>query len=191
MPKLLNRQSDDYKIAYKIFIKQSYEKIDKLSFISNIGLGTCPYCNMNYTFSLDRNKKVKPEIDHFYPKTVHPLLAVSYYNLIPCCQTCNGLGVKGNSSPYFVGLKSPYLISNDDFKFGYKFKPNKEFKSLYDNDSIDVFFEKKIQPNSDLFRLEDLYKEKHSDHVAELIVKGRVKYSRKYREYLNSYEGLK
>jgi len=190
LPQLFNRRSNDYEIAYKIFIKQSYEKIDKLNFVNEIGLSTCPYCNRNYTFSLDRNKKIKPEIDHFYPKSIHPLLAVSYFNLIPSCQTCNGVGVKGNTSPYFVGLKSPYLISNSDFKFSYRFKPNEVFKSLYDNDSIDVFFEKKIQPNSDLFRLEDLYK-KHNDHVAELIVKSRVKYSKKYREYLKSYKELK
>jgi len=54
-----------HNILYRIFVDHGYEKIDKLQFIENIGLGSCPYCNRNYVFTISNNGSIKPEIDHF------------------------------------------------------------------------------------------------------------------------------
>ena len=48
----------------------------------------CPYCNRQYIFTLG-NHKVRPQFDHYYPKSIYPYLALSIFNLIPSCSICN------------------------------------------------------------------------------------------------------
>lgn len=48
----------------------------------------CPYCNRQYTFTLASGKS-RPQMDHYYPRDLYPYLAVSLYNLVPCCAVCN------------------------------------------------------------------------------------------------------
>lgn len=47
----------------------------------------CPYCNTTPLSIFDERKLL--DIDHFYPRSRHPYLAVSFFNLIPSCPTCN------------------------------------------------------------------------------------------------------
>ncbi|KUG13309.1 hypothetical protein BEI02_18525 [Elizabethkingia sp. HvH-WGS333] len=59
-----------------------------------LNVKVCPYCNHNYTFTInDNNQKVysRPQFDHFYPKKKFPLFALSLYNLIPACAVCNSI----------------------------------------------------------------------------------------------------
>lgn len=49
----------------------------------------CPYCNRMYTTTLFGKNKIRPDFDHFYPKSEYPYLAVSLFNLIPSCSMCN------------------------------------------------------------------------------------------------------
>jgi len=63
----------------------------------------CPYCQQSYAFTMitrvksKRGRKVglgsrrgfRPTLDHFFPKSAHPYLALSLYNLVPACQVCN------------------------------------------------------------------------------------------------------
>lgn len=59
------------------------------------GIKTCPYCNRNYiSFVVDRGYNPPHfsstfELDHYYSKKDYPMLAVSFYNLIPVCPACN------------------------------------------------------------------------------------------------------
>lgn len=150
-PEIYNTNSVLYKCIYNIFVTHGYEKpinLNKYEFIKNIGLDSCPYCNRSYIYTLDRNRDIKPEIDHFYPKGLYPILALSYYNLIPSCPTCNGLGAKSSQDSYLLNLKNPYLIENDDFKFNFKIKTLNILNPLsaIDKDSVEIFFEKEI-PN--------------------------------------------
>jgi|GEM_PF-1312291 len=58
----------------------------------------CPYCNitpvecLTYTPRLSNELKMKAlhQLDHFYPRSRHPYLALSFFNLIPGCTYCNG-----------------------------------------------------------------------------------------------------
>ena len=54
-----------------------------------VGVKICPYCNRNYIFTL-KGSNVRPQYDHYFPKSLYPYLALSMYNLIPCCAICNG-----------------------------------------------------------------------------------------------------
>jgi hypothetical protein len=57
---------------------------------------TCVYCNRQYTFNIVRdggknndNRIARPALDHWFPKSLFPLMSLSYYNLIPSCTVCN------------------------------------------------------------------------------------------------------
>ena len=51
----------------------------------------CPYCNADtvYAFEKGNKTKVASALDHFYPKSKYPFLALSLYNLVPVCSRCN------------------------------------------------------------------------------------------------------
>lgn len=186
----INKTSNDYKILYNIFVDHSYKgDLDKLRFTNRIKVDTCCYCNRNYIFTSTRNKKIKPEIDHFYPKEIYPILGVTYFNLIPTCETCNGQACKHNKDPFSERLINPYLLKNDDFLFGHRIKNISIINPLIGKSDLEIYFKTAKQSHLDIFNLRDLY-ELHYDHGLELVVKKRIKYSKKYRDYLNSYKGL-
>lgn len=193
-PNYLNVWHDDNLILKNIFIDNAYESnaFDKWKFINNINIDTCPYCNRNYIYTSKKNKKVKPEIDHFYPKHKYPILGLSYYNLIPSCETCNGFACKHTKDPFTEHIKSPYLINKGDFVISHKIKKISIINPLSGKSDVDVFFKKNplIEPNLLTFNLENLY-ELHYDHAIELVIKRNLKYSKKYRDYLKSYSTLK
>ena len=131
---------------------------------------------------------INPQIDHFFPKSLYPYLAVSYFNLIPSCQTCNGFGAKENKDPIIEKLVNPYLIKDDDFRFAIKINSIDIYNPVFDPSNFDLILKKKIEGHVKTFKLEGFY-EKHKDHVFELIIKSKLKYSEKYREYLKSLIG--
>ncbi len=180
---------DDFHILYSIFVDHGYshDNFRKLDFIQSLELETCHYCNRNYIYSLDEGGKIKPEIDHFYPKGIYPFLAASYYNLIPSCQTCNGFGGKGSEDTYKLGVKSPYEINHDDFHFTYEPADLNYINPITSKGIIEIKFDKDHEPNTTLFKLDDLYK-KHEDHVLELIIKSQIEYSNDYRKSLQEFD---
>lgn len=188
----IDDQSDDYKILYNIFISNGYEnpKFDKSKFVSRIGIDTCPYCNRNYIYTSKKNRKVKPEIDHFYPKNLYPLLGLSFFNLIPSCETCNGQGCKHKNDPMSQRLINPYLIKQDDFTFTHSIDNISIINPLVGKSAVKIRLMTNCENNLKIFNLKDLY-DLHHDHALELIVKQRIKYSKKYRDYLRTYQGLK
>ena len=113
------------------------------------------------------------QLDHFFPKDSYPLFAVSFYNLIPSCYSCNH--VKFNKD-----LKhSPYDTSFpfEDVKFTYIPKSVDEIKIKIV--SCDINFENGIRD----LGIEELY-QSHIDVVNELIWKKEV-YTDSYREGLS------
>jgi len=177
-------------ILNNLFVKSCYDDtkiFSKHDFIKTINIETCPYCNRNYIYYLSKNKEIKPEIDHFFPKSKYPFLAMSFYNLIPSCQTCNGFGAKEEKDPLLNGLINPYLLKNSDFSFSFEPISSKIISTLLDKNSIKVKIIKNIPGHLDVFKLKDLY-ELHSDHVVELIFKSKIKYSDTYRAYLEQYK---
>ena len=113
------------------------------------------------------------QLDHFFPKDSYPLFAVSFYNLIPSCYSCNH--VKSNKDLEY----SPYDTSFpfDDVKFTYILKSVDEIKIKIDSHNID--FKNGIRD----LGIEELY-QSHIDVVNELIWKKEV-YTDSYREDLS------
>ena len=191
-PSFIVPNSDENLILRNVFISHGYEhqEFDKFEFIERINIDTCPYCNRNYIYYLSKAGKIKPQIDHFYPTNIYPFLALTFYNLIPSCQTCNGFGAKEGNDPLLVNLVNPYLIENYNFKFTYKINHINFLNPLYDKNSVEVRFRHQLTGHTNIFKLDKLYQQ-HSDHVLELVIKSKVEYSSKYRTYLHSYKGLK
>ena len=165
-------------------------------------MNVCPYCNRQYTFTASKKsdkKGTRPEFDHFLPKSKYPYLALSFYNLIPSCHTCNHIkGNEGNNdvqflNPYLNGFgddvkfilkpkienaKIPisFLLGNKNaFKINFKFKKNLRWKT-------------KAQTNIDKLRLIDLYNG-HKDYVQKIIQKA-ITHDQSYVDDLfEKYEG--
>jgi len=87
---------------------------------------TCPYCNDNKlnivklksNSSAATKYKAYLDLDHFYPKSLNPFFAVTFFNLIPTCHDCNS-GDKGDK-PFSIETHiHPYHEAFDD---NYKFK---------------------------------------------------------------------
>ena len=118
--------SENY-LPYKLF---SYDKFpnhtgkwNRHKLLSLMGIQVCPYCQRNYISSFEENndKRTTADLDHFYPKSFYPFLALSLYNFIPSCQICNSR-FKGSKDTY--NSVYPYEESFDDL--GAKFKTSKE-----------------------------------------------------------------
>lgn len=115
--------SNQQKILIKSFFLRGYEKFQNKDFLNNLGIDTCIYCNRNYTLYFGGNYS-RAELDHWFPKSEFPILALSLYNLIPSCHSCNH--IKGAQKKYdwnnaLNNLNHPYLEKND-FKFSYNYK---------------------------------------------------------------------
>lgn len=191
LPGITDPGSNTNIIFLNLFISSVYESKDfnKLDFIRTIGTDTCPYCNRNYIYALDKKNKIKPPIDHFYPKSIYPFLGLSFYNLIPSCSTCNGPDAKYEEDPRKTSLQNPYLITDKDFEFSYRINKAIVLGGVIDGSAIDVLFINSLKSHMTIFKLQELYN-LHSDHVAELIVKCKVKYPASYKTDLKNL-GLK
>lgn len=94
-----------------------------------LNIPSCTYCNRIYTNTMktESGKKVmRPQFDHWFPKSKFPLLALSFYNLIPSCSVCNS-SAKSDTIFYIDTHLHPYVDSDvsDRFSFSYD-----HFKSL-------------------------------------------------------------
>ena len=79
-------------LSFKTYMKGQYEKVRKsylYNVLKSLDIKVCPYCNRQYIFNVDNGRKVSAQFDHFYSKSEYPYLALSFYNLIQCCPTCN------------------------------------------------------------------------------------------------------
>jgi hypothetical protein len=81
----------------------------------------CPYCNHAYAFTVQsENGDFRPTLDHFYYKDEYPHLALTLYNLVPSCSSCNS-SLKGQAdfakmphlNPLFDAENIQFFLSVD------------------------------------------------------------------------------
>ena len=162
------------------------EKYDAYHLAEKLDIPTCPYCNRMYTKTVmgeAGEKIIRPEFDHWFPKSQYPLLALSFYNLIPSCHICNS-NLKGKIKPDLKYHFHPYNpINNFHPIFSYELKD-------YDSYKIKIGFrgefddKGKFEESLKIFELENIY-QAHEDEVKDLI-KIRQAYSDKYIDMLNN-----
>lgn len=132
--KTIIRNNFNVKGLYKYFTKEGFAN-SRLNIIYNsnyladkLDIFTCPYCNENFTyyFSYKGGKSDIRRIfdwDHIYSKTDYPFLAISFYNLVPCCKVCNQIKLDQNFE-YFnphtdVDLDNLYFYALNPIEAGY------------------------------------------------------------------------
>lgn len=76
---------------YKNF---SRDKERAYLYTKEIGINVCPYCNINYTYTVYTHSKqtiIRPDIDHFESQSgdKENKKTLDIYNLVPSCQQCN------------------------------------------------------------------------------------------------------
>ena len=149
----------------------------KLLFL--MGIEVCPYCQRNYISNYEENngKKTTADLDHFYPKSDYPFLALSLYNFIPSCQICNSR-FKGNKDV----CDSIYPYEEGFDELGVKFKTSKEViseilgekksdfsveidcKNIEDKEKKD-----KVENSIRNLGLDSVYKKSHNQYIQDLL----------------------
>jgi len=165
-------------------------------------LNTCPYCNRQYTFTIidiGGEKIARPELDHFLPKQRHPMLAVSFFNLIPSCTICNG-SIKGDIDVLHSTHLSPYDHNpgHAAMRFTYYPKSYAAAIGLTENLSIEVHYSgstsnvalrTKVEGSINLFCLNQVY-QNHKDVVREIIRKRHISSDRYIQTIQNTFSGF-
>jgi len=159
----------------KIKISKFQPKISK--FVEkNIEVHTCYYCNIDFINkfkTLENKTKNAFTLDHVINKATYPYLALSLYNLVPCCSTCNSK-VKGKKD---IKDLSP-TDKNFDFEERVKFKTflNNGNLQIDEEKDFDLFLKEDFSSVYDRYievlNLDKRY-EYHKDKVIEMINKRR------------------
>lgn len=100
----------------EIFNYKGFRQSKKAIWLSDISqIKSCSICNTQYTLKTiqDKTTKLLFHFDHYFPQSVYPYLSLSYYNLIPCCASCN---MSKSNKPFTLSQNiHPYLESFHDF----------------------------------------------------------------------------
>lgn len=185
----------------KIFDYKSFRKSYGYNLSNQIDVKCCPYCNRNYTTSHTtlieegKDKLVFPEYDHFYPKSLYPILAISFYNLIPSCNICN-THYKMSKDPKKEKIFNPYT-EVDENHFRFKIVPKNYEALVGKTTNIDLDFEFNSSPeinlqlkkSIDFFGIKDAYEKNHINLIKNIIDK-KVSFSDSYMKQLHITYGL-
>ena len=129
----------------------------------SLDMQTCTYCNRIYTKTVRNPSKItRPEFDHWFPKETYPILALSFYNLIPSCHVCNS-SVKGNTRMDLGDYIHPYVDSDLKYKFSYRINKYNAYKF-----KIDRVAGSKEDATIKAFKLEEIYAT-HEDEIEDLV----------------------
>lgn len=194
-------------LNYKSFSTKATNptKWDAYRLAESLGVSVCPYCNRLYTNTIikkNRGKIIRPDFDHFFPKSRYPLFQMSFYNLIPSCTICNSR-LKGNKyvNPQKIDRYiHPYINEfGNDGKFTFTYILNAKNRGFYSKENLRIkiindksqtlkYCNLQIKNNCQMFHIEDIY-QIHTDEVSELIKKFTT-YNDIYIDFLKSFDSL-
>lgn len=177
----------------------------------------CVYCNREYISTItDVNGKkiISPAFDHFLSQKEFPYLAISLFNLIPSCYSCNSQlkhDEEFNLSQYLYPYEACYeglalfsaslkksLLANHI--------PSDEIIKIADieislesptiNKDVRIFGDpslptSKIKGNLNVFQTNYIYNTIHKDSVHEIITKFRVHSKKDIESLRTSYSFIK
>lgn len=115
----------------KLFVLSGYNNwfqngVNNYRLAEDLNIHSCSYCNREYTITYrpdgHKGKAMVPQFDHWFPKKEYPLLALSFYNLIPSCATCNG--IKSSIEMNLDDHMHPYIDSDISSSYSFDFDPN-------------------------------------------------------------------
>lgn len=148
--------------------------------ISSLNISVCPYCNRQYVTNYGDNIKTTADLDHYYPKSKYPYLALSLYNFIPSCQICNSRmkgDKEGHLYPYDdeCGDKAIFKTSNSsingilnsnvtDFKIEFDIQKNKITQKEEDNGYL-----QRLKKSKEIFKIKEVYETSHNQYILDML----------------------
>jgi len=176
----------------------SASKIDAYNYTTTLGVRVCPYCNINFTYTVyEIENKVgtagahktpvcRPDIDHFQLKSKNDELSLAQRNLIPSCQQCNSrVKLRTQFNPlthihpfredfdsikrFTVELNDPDLTKIESFRISFS------------NRSAPAMAIKRADQSIKDLKLEARY-QYHREDVVDLLQKARYYHKRKVKE---------
>ena len=156
----------------KLYTKEDWNRHKLLALME---IEVCPYCQRNYISSYE--EKTTADLDHFYPKSLYPFLALSLYNFIPSCQICNSR-FKSNKDTH----DSIYPYEEGFDELGVKFKTSEEvivkiLEEGYSDFSVKINYEnlkegknkEKVKKSIKNLRLDKVYEKSHNQYIQNLL----------------------
>ncbi len=170
------------------YIKIIYDNKIGTWLAENLKVDVCPYCNINMTPTLNTDKfKTRPQLDHFKSKSSSPLLAISFYNLIPCCPVCNIIKSEKNVdiNPYSKDFsENPFKIEQPMNAIFYGSKSEKaDWKIQFANET-DPY-----KSNIEVFGLKERYNQ-IKDYAEEIIFKAITYNDGYYESILQTFDQM-
>jgi hypothetical protein len=184
---------------YAYLGKNVYEREDRSRFYKaqniaeGLNLRVCPYCNENPTYTVKKDGTRTFDLDHFYNKEKYPILAISFYNLVPACKVCNHRKLdhdKDYLHPYDDQVDYNRLVNFgiEIHSMNYLNSPEGFSIEIAHHPGIDPEHKESIDLNIADFGLKGRY-EHYKDVVQELIHRRQV-YSDSYiDELFQNFEG--
>lgn len=133
---------------------------------NKIGTRTCVYCNRVYSFTIEDgngNAVARPDFDHWLPKDKHPLLSMSFYNLIPSCPICNR-SIKLRKDFEYGKHIHPYQSEVErQFRFQYEPQPGARWKLKVANSTPEE------EATAKLLKTEDVYTPYANSEVKDIL----------------------
>ena len=179
-----------YKTTKEVFVEGFYEN---KKFFDKNRIEVCPYCGRSYIMTAPHptitnpNTIIKSHIDHFLPKDTYPYLSINYFNLIPCCPTCNLSPCKWDHDP--IGedrtheyLMQPYEFRKEEIVFNY-IPTTRFYKDFSVKVSMRVNKEELKEGYNKWLALDKLY-EKHNGIVTGMYEQLESIVSVSYSSYL-------
>lgn len=192
---LINEDIHNIKNKYGIIstTEENYKIYDELrkvwakELVKLTNTKVCPYCNRNFIVNFDQDNTTV-ELDHFFPKTDYPYLAISLYNLIPSCHTCNH---KKDAKlldiyPYKESFHDYAKFSCNLIKLPFEEK-NINLKIIPKDNSEKIL--DKIEDYTEVLNISTLY-DNHKDIVLELMQKSIIYNDSYIDELAHNYSGL-
>lgn len=178
-----NNAVNAFKVVFEYntwFNGDDKDRYDAYTLAMNLNRNTCTYCNRIYTHTVERvkgSKVMRPQFDHWFSKSKHPALSMSFYNLIPSCSVCNS-SIKGTLDFELATHLHPYIDVNCQEKFVYSYKYNRSIRRYNINIASSEPLDLRVAKTYEDLKLKEVY----DTHHAELSDLLRIKkaYSSKY-----------
>ena len=155
-------------------------------YASKIGFKTCVYCNSQYAVT-DEHERGYYQLDHWLPQSKYPYLSICFFNLYPCCGSCNRMKNDDDENNYACIYAEKESEEREVYRFTIETGSLVRYILTHDVNQLKIDFDPAdetdvITPLKDKIHIDDLYQQ--FKDTAEDVVWKRMAYDRGYKEAL-------
>lgn len=176
-------------------LSSSRRKGNIYEYIKLLNVEVCPYCNRMFTSTVvkeeQQDKRIRPQLDHYWNKDNYPFLALSIMNLVPSCGVCNltkGTDKRPVLYPYKEGLGKAFRFKTEpdaeNPDMSYLTGSNTVFTVALcqASDEVPKDYAQRVKNSMEVFCLEKLYQH-HTRFLSDLFLQ-RYIFTEEYCEEL-------